>query len=99
MFFDVYKYIYSESLFSALDIGMNHMLKKCPSEKINVTKTELFFYHELRTRQSCTFNSRFLYELKGKVSLSKSVCGIFHFRFCFVFIKIYVFVQQKAQTP
>ena len=44
MFFDVYKYIYSESLFSALDIGMNHMLKKCPSEKINVTKTELFFF-------------------------------------------------------
>ena len=32
------------------------------------------------------------------VHLSKTVCGIFYFRFCLVFIKVYVFVQQKAWT-
>ena len=44
------------------------------------------------------FNLRFLYQLKHKVRLSKTVCEIFHFRFRFVFIKAYIFVQQKAWT-
>ena len=39
---------------------------------------------------------RFLYDLKRKVCLSKIMCGIFHFRFCFAFIKVYIFVQQNA---
>ena len=34
--------------------------------------------------------------LKHKVRLSKRVCGIFQFRFRFFFIKVYIFVQQKA---
>ena len=42
---------------------------------------------------SFTLNMRFLYELKRKFRLSKTVCGIFHFRFRFVFIKVYIFVQ------
>ena len=46
-----------------------------------------FFYHQ--------FKLRFLYELKHKVRLSKTVCGIFHFLFRFVFIKAYIFVQPK----
>ena len=45
-----------------------------------------------------SFNSQFLYELKYKVRLSKILCGISHFWICFVFIKVYIFVQQKAQT-
>ena len=57
-----------------------------------------FFHSQAPTHHSFTFNSRFLYELKHKVHLSKSVCGIFYFRFRFVFIKVYIFVQQKAWT-
>ena len=36
------------------------------------------------------------FELKHKVRLSKSVCGIFHFQFRFTFIKVYIFVQQDS---
>ena len=68
------------------------MLQKFPSNKINVTKNALFFLLQAPTHHSFTFNSEFLYKLKQKVHLSKIVCGIFHFRFCFVF------VQQKGWT-
>ena len=37
---------------------------------------------------SFTFNLRFLYELNHKVRLCKTACGIFHFRFRSVFIKV-----------
>ena len=56
-----------------------------------------FLFRELQL-DSFTFDLRFLYELKHKVRLSKTVCGIFHFRFRFVFIKVYIFVQQNAWT-
>ena len=58
------------------------MLKKCPS----VQKT-LFFLSQATTHHSFTFNLRFLCELNHKIRASKIVCGIFHFRFRFVFIK------------
>ena len=74
------------------------MLKKIPSDKINGTKNALFFLSRAPTHHSFTFNLRFLYELKHKVRLSKTVCGIFHFQFRFVFIKVYIFVQQNAWT-
>ena len=64
------------------------MLKKFPSDKINVTKNALFFLSRALTHHSFTFNSQFLYELKHMVYLSKIVCGIFHFRFLLIFIKI-----------
>ena len=41
-----------------------------------------------------TFNLRFLYELKHKVRISKTVFWIFDFQFCFSFIKANIFVQQ-----
>ena len=72
------------------------ILKKFPSDKINGTKNALFFLSRAPTHHSFTFNLRFLYELKHKVRLSKTVCGIFHFWFRFVFIKVYIFVQQNA---
>ena len=50
----------------------NKQYKKCPP-----------FYFAT----SFIFNLQFLYELKQKVRLCKTVCGIFHFQFCFVFIK------------
>ena len=74
------------------------ILKKVPSDKINVTKNALFFISWAPIHHNFTFNLRFLYELKHKVYLSKSICGIFHFRFHLFFIKFYILVQQKAWT-
>ena len=74
------------------------MLKKFPFGKINVTKDALFFLSRVPTHYNFTFNLQFLYELKHKDHVSKTVCGIFHFRFRLVFIKVYIFVQQKART-
>ena len=72
------------------------MLKKFPSDKINGTKKCPLFSSGAPTHYSFTFNVRFLYELKHKVRLSKTVCGIFHFRFRFVLIKVYIFVQRNV---
>ena len=71
-------------------------LKKFPSDKENVTKNALFFLSRTPNHHSFTFNSRILYELKHKVHLFKSEWVIFHFWFRLVFIKVYIFVQQKA---
>ena len=59
------------------------MLKKFPSDKISGTKNAPFFLSRAPTHHSFTFNLQFLNELKHKVHLSKTVCGIFHFRFRF----------------
>ena len=64
--------------------------------KSNGTKNTLFLASS--NSSQFTFNLRFLYELKYKVSLSKTVCGIFHFRFRFDFIKVCIFVQQNTWT-
>ena len=64
------------------------MFKKFPSDKITGTKNALFFLSPAPTHHSFNFNLRFLYELKHKVCLSKIGCGIFHFRFRFVLIKV-----------
>ena len=70
------------------------ILKKIAFGKINVTKSALiFFLSRAPTYHSFTFNLRFLYELKHKISLSKTVCGIFYYWFRFVFIKVYIFLQ------
>ena len=74
------------------------MLKKFPSDKINGTKKVLFFLSQAPTHHSFIFNLLFLYELKRKVHLSKTVCWIFHFRFRFVFIIFYIFIQQNTWT-
>ena len=72
------------------------MLKKFPSNKINGIKNALFLLSRATTHHSFTFDLRFLYNVKHKVRLSKTLYGIFHFRFCFVFIKVYIFAQQNA---
>ena len=74
------------------------IINKFPSDKINSTKNGLFFLPRAPTHHSFTFHLRFLYELKHKFRLSKTVWGIFHFQFRFVFIKVYIFVQQNAWT-
>ena len=72
------------------------ILKKFLPDKINGTKNALFFLSEAPIHHGFTFNLRFLYELEHKVRLSKTVYGIFHFRFCFVFINVYNFVEQNV---
>ena len=72
------------------------MLKKSPSDKISITRNALF--SGASTHHSFTFNSQFLYELKHKARLSKTLCGIFQFTFQFVFIKCYIFIKQEAWT-
>ena len=74
------------------------MFKKFPSDEINGTKNALFFLSRAPTHHSFTFNLWFSFELNHKVHLSKTLCGIVHFRFCFVFNKVYIFVQQNAWT-
>ena len=70
-----------------ISFGQNKRYKICP-----------LFSFASSNHHNFTFNMRFLYELKHKVHLSKTVCGIFHFRFRFVYIKVYFFVQQNAWT-
>ena len=42
-----------------------------------------FFLPRAPTHHNFTFDLRFFYELKHKVRLSKTVCGIFYFFFFF----------------
>ena len=60
------------------------MSKQFSRDKINDTKSALFFLLGAPTHHSFTFNFRFQYELKHKVYLSKTVYRILHFRFRFV---------------
>ena len=96
IFFDMEKYVYSESVFNTLYIKIKQMSKKFPAKKMDGTKNVLFFLSRTPTHHSFTFNLRFSYEPNHKALLSKTVCGIFHFRFRFVSIKIHIFVQQNA---
>ena len=70
------------------------MLKKLPSDRINTTKNALCFLLRASKHHNFTFNLQFLIE--HMVHHFKIGCGIFHFRFHFVLIKFYIFVQQKA---
>ena len=63
------------------------------------SKYALIFLSRAPTYHSFSFNSRFLYELKNKVCLSRSVRGIFHFQFRFHFIKAYTFAFNKKYRP
>ena len=56
--------------------GENKRYKKCP----------FFFFLQAPTHHSFGFNLRFLYELKYKIRLCKTVWGIFHCRFRFYVI-------------
>ena len=70
------------------------MLKKKISS--DGTKNTLFFCSRVLSHYSFTFDLRFLYELKHKVRLSKTVCRISDFRIPFAFINVYIFVQQNT---
>ena len=74
------------------------ILKNFPLDKISGTKNALYFLWEAPTCYSFTFNLQFLYGLKHKVRLYKTFCMIFYFPFHFLFIKVYIFVQQDAES-
>ena len=58
---------------------IKQILKKLSLDKINVIKNGPFLLPRAPTHHSSTFNSQFLYELKQKAHLFKTVCGIFLF--------------------
>ena len=79
-------------------MGLSQGAAKHTTDKINGTKNALFLLSGAPIQRSFNSNLKFLSELKRKVRLSKTVCRIFHFRFRFVFVKVYLFVQQNAWT-
>ena len=94
------KYVFSGGIFNILYIAIKHECQKIflrtKKKKKNGGKKALFFLSQAPTHHSYTFNLRFLYQLKHKVRPSKTVCGIFHFQFQFVLIRVYIFVQQNV---
>ena len=95
-FWHVKAYILCKFIQYTIHWDKRQMLKDFSLDKINGTKNTLLFLSRAPTYHSFTFNLRFLCELKHEVRPSKTVCGIFHFRFRFVFIKIYIFFQKNA---
>ena len=59
-------------------------------------KIHSLFLSPAPTHHSFTFNLRFFYERKQKIRVSKNVCGIFHFRLHFVFIKFDILFLKKS---
>ena len=45
---------------------------------LKITYISSLFFSRAPTHHSFTFNLRFLYELKHKIRVSKTVCGMFH---------------------
>ena len=85
-FFDMEKFLYSKSYSIHYTLRYNTNVKK------------ICFRHDKRYKKCPLFSLRFLYEVKHKVRLSKTIRGFFHVRFRHVFIKVYIFVQQNAWT-
>ena len=90
----VYKVYILKVYLIQFTLRKNTHVKKFPLNKINGAKEVLFFLSQAPNHHSFTFDLQFLDELKHKISLSNIVCGIFHFRFCFIFIEIYIFQQN-----
>ena len=92
MFFDMKKYVYSESVFNIPYIEMKH---KCKKNTFGQNKRyKICPLSRAPTHHSFIFNLRFLYEPKH----NETVKEIFHFRFRSVFSKVSIFVQQIAWT-
>ena len=95
-FFNTQKYIYSESKsIYILKVCTLYIEIKYKRYKNFLKITALFFLLRASTHHSFIFNQRFLYELKHRVRLSKSMCRIFYFRLHFIFVKVYFFVYSK----
>ena len=94
VFYYVKVCIFWKSVQYIIHLVKTQMLQKIPLDKINGTKSVLFFILRAPTHHIFAFHFRFLYKLKHKICPPKNVCTIFHFRFLLVFIRVYTFVQQ-----
>ena len=90
-FWQVKVYIFWKFIQYTIYWDETEMLKKFQRNK----KCTLFFLWLAPTYHSVTFNSQFFYELKNKVHLSQTVCGIFNFQFRLVLIKVLFFSSAK----
>ena len=61
-----------------------------------VQKMHFFFFRKLQLITVLLLITRFLYELKRKVHLSKTVCKFSIFDSEYFLIKVYIFIQQNA---
>ena len=86
------KYAYSESVFNVLYIEIKH--KQFSSEKINNTKNAFFYLSRtpIITVSHLICDS---YKSWSTSFVSLKLCGIFYFRFRFVFIKFIFFFNKK----
>ena len=73
------------------------MLTKFPSDKLNVSKNALFLFLLFFFSRELQITTVLLLT-EAQVHLSKTVCGIFPLQFRLVFIKLYIFIQKRAQT-
>ena len=78
IFWYVKVYIFRKCIQYTIHWDKTQMLRMFPLDKTNSTKNTLFFLSEASIHHSFTFNLGLLYEMKLKVRLSKTVCGIFH---------------------
>ena len=72
-------------IFRKICFGQNKRCKNALSRELQII-TILLLIHDSFMSWSTRLFSR------------KALCGIYHFRLSFVFIKVYIFVQQKAWT-
>ena len=99
VFLIVKVYIFSKFIWYTIHWDKTQILKNFLRTNKRYKKDTLFLLGA-PTHHSFTFDLQFLYDLKHKVQVypSKTMCGIFHFRSRLVFMNVYIFVQQKAQT-
>ena len=90
--------IFSKCIQYIIYLDKVKMLKKIFFGEYKRYKRCPLFLSPALIHHSLTFNLRFLYELQHKVRLCKTMYGIFHFWFRFVFPEVYIFVQQIAWT-
>ena len=73
-------YILKKCIQYTMQSDITQILKKFSPCKMNGTKNAVIFLSWAPTHRSFTFDLRFLYQLKRKDRLFKTVCGIFYFR-------------------
>ena len=103
MLFCIFKGIYILKVYSVYyTLKESTNVKTFLSDKISGRKNAFFLLSGAPSYHSVTFNLKFLYELKLKFCLYKTVCGIFHFdsvsflwKFISLFKKIHFLLDLK----
>ena len=97
MLFDIWS-IFWNCIQYTLHWNKTQTLKKLLSGNINGRKMHSFL-SRVRTHHSLIFNLQFLYELKRKIPLAKSVWGVFPFWIPFRFYWNSYFCSKKSVDP